>query len=137
VEDNPDDAALALRAFGKAGVPGEVVLARDGVEALDYLLGSRATATPNARAPSVVLLDLNLPRVDGLEVLRRLRADPRTRDLPVVVMSSSEQEEDIACSYRLGANAYIRKPVDYTEFLETARSFGAFWLVLNLAPDPF
>lgn len=135
MEDNPDDAALALRAFGKAGVPGEVVVLRDGIEALDYLLGT--DPSPTTQAPCVVLLDLNLPRVDGLEVLRRLRADPRTRELPVVVMSSSEQEEDVACSYRMGANAYIRKPVDYAEFVETARSFGAFWLVLNLVPGPF
>ncbi len=137
VEDNPDDAELAVRAFERATVPCELVLARDGVEALDYLLVTEPVAGRRHEVPSFVLLDLNLPRLDGLEVLRRLREDPRTRTIPIVVMSSSEQEEDVACSYQRGANGYIRKPVDYAEFVETARCLGLFWLTLNRAPAPF
>jgi two-component system response regulator len=135
VEDNPDDEALTLRALKKSNVTSEVVVARDGVEALDYLFASGAYAErdPN-RLPEIVLLDLKLPKVDGLEVLRRLRADERTKLLPVVVLTSSNEGRDILESYRLGANSYIRKPVDFTQFMEAVRQLGLYWLVLNIAP---
>jgi two-component system, response regulator len=136
VEDSPDDAELAVRAFEKAGVPCHIVVARDGIQALDYLLAPGPFEAPHREVPSLVLLDLNLPRLDGLEVLRRLREDPRTRAVPVVVMSSSGQEEDVASSYRLGANAYVRKLVDYEDFVDVARCLGFFWLTLNRTPAP-
>jgi CheY-like chemotaxis protein len=127
VEDNPDDEALTLRAFRKHNLGNDVVVARDGVEALDYLLGGGAL-------PQVVLLDLKLPRVDGLEVLRRLRAEERTRHLPVVVLTSSHEERDLVDSYRLGANSYVRKPVDFVEFVDAIGNLGLYWLVLNRLP---
>lgn len=132
VEDNPDDAELTLRAFRKSKVSNEMVVARDGVEALDYLFctGSHASRDPGA-SPEVVLLDLKLPKVDGLEVLRRMRADDRTRRTPVVVLTSSGEDRDIAASYDLGANSFVRKPVDFALFLEAARQLGLYWLVLN------
>ena len=132
VEDNRSDEKLTLRGFHKHGVANEIVVARDGAEALDFLFGTGkyAEAGPGA-LPAVVLLDLKLPRVDGLEVLRRLRADARTELLPVVVFTSSREEEDVIRSYALGANAYVRKPVDFTEFVEAARTLGLFWLLLN------
>lgn len=134
VEDNPDDEALTLRALAKNNLANEVVVARDGVEALDYLF---ATGTHSGRdrsvQPQVVLLDLNLPRLDGLEVLRRIRAEPTTQLVPVVVLTSSKEERDLVESYRLGANSYIRKPVDFVEFVEAARQLGLYWLVLNEA----
>jgi len=135
VEDNPDDEALTLRAFRKSNILNPVVVARDGVEALDYLFGTGAHAgRDTAEQPQVVLLDLKLPRLDGLEVLQRLRADPRTRWLPVVILTTSSEDSDILSSYQLGANSYIRKPVDFEQFIEAARQLGLYWLVLNVPP---
>jgi CheY-like chemotaxis protein len=134
VEDNPDDEALTLRAFAKNNIANEVVVARDGVEALDYLFGTGAHAGRDVRVqPQVILLDLKLPRIDGLDVLRRLRADERTTLLPVVILTTSKEEQDIIQSYRLGANSYIRKPVDFVQFIEAVRQLGLYWLVLNEA----
>jgi CheY-like chemotaxis protein len=135
VEDSPDDVALAMRAFRKSDVRSEVVVARDGVEALDYLFGTGQHAGRDTRVqPQVVLLDLKLPRVDGLEVLRRLRSDERTKLLPVVVLTASVEEQDVVRSYSLGANSYIRKPVEYTRFAEAVQQLGRYWLVLNESP---
>ena len=135
IEDNPDDEELALLAFQQSNVANEVVVARDGVEALDYLFGTGPHAGRDvAVLPQVVLLDLKLPKVDGLEVLRRVRADPRTRRLPVVVLTSSKEEQDMIESYDLGANSYVRKPVDFVQFLDAARQLQLYWLVLNEAP---
>jgi len=134
VEDNPDDEALTLRAFTKSNIANQVVVARDGVEALDFLFGSGTYAGRDLRVqPQVILLDLKLPKLDGLEVLRRMRADERTTLLPVVILTSSKEEQDIIQSYRLGANSYIRKPVDFLQFLEAVRQLGLYWLVLNEA----
>jgi two-component system response regulator len=138
VEDSPDDAELALRAFAKSKIQNEIVVARDGVEALDYLFGTGAHAADPPESPEIVLLDLNLPRLPGLEVLRRLRADARTKYLPVIVLTSSAQEQDILQSYDFGANSYVRKPVDFAQFVEAARQLGVYWLRLNQkvpAPD--
>ena len=135
VEDNPDDVALTVRAFKKTNILNEIVVAQDGVQALDYLFGTGKYAGRNLEhLPVVVLLDLKLPKIDGLEVLRRLRADPRTRLLPVVILTSSQEEQDLAAGYELGANSYIRKPVDFDRFLEAARQLGMYWLVLNEPP---
>ena len=135
VEDNPDDVELTLRAFKKCNIANEVVVARDGVEALDYLFGTGAYAGRDLSVmPAVVLLDLKLPRIDGMEVLRRLRADERTRFLPVVVLTSSNEDQDVVNSYQLGANSYIRKPVDFIQFIDAARQLGMYWLLLNEAP---
>jgi two-component system, response regulator len=132
VEDNPDDALLTLRALKKNSIANEVVVARDGVEALDYLFGTGAHSSRDTRRqPQVVLLDLNLPRVGGLEVLKRLRTHERTRLLPVVVLSSSKEDEDIVASYSSGANAYVRKPVAFDEFADAVKTVGLFWLNLN------
>ena len=132
VEDNADDADLTLRAFRKINVPNEIVVVRDGEAALDYLFGTGAYAGRDVRImPEVVLLDLNLPRLGVLEVLRRMRADDRTRRLPVVVLTSSSEETDVLRSYDLGANSFVRKPVDFTEFMEAARHLGVYWLELN------
>ena len=132
VEDSDDDRELTLRALKKNGIANEVVLARDGVEALDYLFGTGAHAGRDTSAlPQLVLLDLNLPRVGGLEVLKRIRADPRTQFVPIVVLTSSKEEEDVLDSYRKGANAYVRKPVEFDEFTTAVRTLGMFWLLLN------
>jgi two-component system response regulator len=132
VEDNPDDIDLTLRAFKKSNISNPVVIAHDGVEALDYLFGTGAHAGRDVtQQPEVVLLDLKLPRLDGLEVLKRIRADPRTRLLPVVVLTSSDEERDLVESYSLGANSYVRKPVEFPEFVEATRQLGLYWLVLN------
>jgi len=135
VEDNPDDEALTLRAFKKHNITNEVVVARDGAEALEYLFGTGRYAGRDLRLmPQLILLDLKLPKVDGLEVLGRIRGDDRTRLLPVVVLTSSTEERDLVESYRLGANSYVRKPVDFTQFVEAARQLGLYWLLMNQAP---
>jgi two-component system response regulator len=131
VEDSADDAELAIRAFRKGKIENEIVVARDGVEALDYLFGTGAFAARQPDPPAVVLLDLKLPRVDGLEVLRRLRTDATTKHLPVVILTSSDHEDDIMSSYDLGANSYMRKPVDFGQFVNAAATLGLYWLVLN------
>jgi two-component system, response regulator len=137
VEDNLDDEALTLRALKKNNISNEMIIARDGAEALEYLFGSgRYAGRDTTELPQVVLLDLKLPKIDGLEVLRRIRADARTRRLPVVVLTSSKEEHDIVSSYDLGANSYVRKPVDFTQFAEGIRQLGLYWLVLN-EPPPF
>jgi two-component system response regulator len=135
VEDSPDDEALTLRALKKNNIRNEVVVARDGAEALDYLFGRRAYEGRDTSAlPQVVLLDLKLPKVDGLEVLRAIRGDERTKRLPVVILTSSKQERDLLDGYELGANSYVRKPVDFTAFAEAVRHLGLYWLVLNESP---
>lgn len=135
VEDNPDDEALTLRALRKSQILNEIVVARDGVEALDYLFGTDAHAGRDTTIqPQLILLDLKLPRIDGLEVLKRLRADPRTALQPVAILTTSNEECDIVASYQLGANSYIRKPVDFDQFIEAVRQLGLYWLVLNNAP---
>jgi two-component system, response regulator len=133
VEDNPDDEVLTLRALRKNNIMNEVIVARDGQQALDYFFGEGASTRP---APTVVLLDLKLPKIDGLEVLRRIRADQRTCSQPIVILTSSKEEQDIVTGYRLGANSYIRKPVDFSQFIEAIRQLGLYWLVLN-EPAPF
>ena len=136
VEDNDDDVELALRAFEKSRLANEIVVAHDGEEALDYLFATGAHAGRDTTVmPEVVLLDLKLPKVDGLEVLKRMRADPRTRRTPVVVMTSSDEDSDIVTSYDLGANSFVRKPDDFGDFVETTRQLGLYWLVLNELPD--
>ena len=135
VEDNPDDVELTLRAFDRAKIANEVVVATDGEEALDYLFATGAHAGRDPEAmPTLVLLDLKLPKVMGLDVLKRMRADERTKRLPVVVLTSSNEERDILSSYDLGANSFVRKPVDFAQFLEAARQLGMYWLVLNEQP---
>lgn len=131
VEDNPDDEELTRIAFAESRLLNEVVVVRDGAEALDYLLDPGGEGHP---LPSLVLLDLKLPKVDGLEVLRRLRQAPRTRLLPVVVLTTSKEESDLINSYNLGCNSYIRKPVVFTDFIEAVRQLGMYWLVLNEPP---
>jgi two-component system response regulator len=135
VEDNPDDEELTRIAFKKSHIANDLVVARDGVEALDYLFGTGAYAGRDLGImPSVILLDLKLPKVDGLEVLRALRANERTRRIPVVVLTSSKEQEDVVESYNLGANSYVRKPVDFTQFMEASKQLGLYWLVLNEPP---
>jgi two-component system response regulator len=135
VEDNPDDVELTMRALAKSHVANTVDVASDGVEALDYLAGTGKFADRDASAsPQVILLDLKMPRLDGLEVLRRIRADEKTRLLPVVILTTSSEERDKVESYKLGANSYIRKPVDFVQFSESVRQLGLYWLVLNEAP---
>ncbi|HEX3775892.1 MAG TPA: response regulator [Polyangiaceae bacterium] len=135
VEDNPSDEKLTLIAFRNCGIANEVIVERDGAAALDYLFASGEHAGRDAKnLPTVVLLDLKLPKIDGLEVLRRIRADKRTRLLPVVILTSSKEDEDLVASYALGANAYVRKPVDFAEFLAATKTLGLFWLVLNEPP---
>lgn len=132
VEDSPDDEALTLRALTKNKIRNEVVVAHDGVEALDYLFGTGAYAGRDPGVlPMVILLDLKLPKIGGLEVLRRLRADERTKFTPVVVLTSSREEQDLINSYSFGCNSYIRKPVDFVQFVEAVRQLGLYWLVLN------
>jgi two-component system response regulator len=133
VEDNPDDEALTRRALAKNNIQNEIAVARDGAEALDCLFG---TGQHEGRpvTPELVLLDLKLPKVDGLEVLRRIRSHPRTRLLPVVILTSSLEEKDVISGYGLGANSYIRKPVDFGQFVESVRQLGLYWLILNQPP---
>lgn len=135
VEDNPDDELLAMRALRKNGIKGDVVVAHDGVEALDYLFGTGDHSDRDASFVSrLILLDLNLPRISGLEVLRRLRSDERTRLLPVVILSSSGEQQDMLDGYGLGANSYVRKPVDFEQFVKAVEQLKRYWLVLNEAP---
>ena len=135
VEDNPDDEALTLRALKKNNILNEVVVARDGVEALDFLFGTGAHAGRDlARMPEVILLDINLPRINGLEVLEKIRANERTKLLPVVILTTSNEERDKLKSYTLGANSFIRKPVDFQQFSEAIRHLGIYWLLLNQSP---
>ncbi|MDH5562224.1 MAG: response regulator [Nitrospirota bacterium] len=132
VEDHPDDEELTMRALKKNNIMNEVVVARDGVQALEYLFGTGAHAGRDMNImPQIILLDLKLPKIDGLEVLRRLRADDRTKFLPVVVLTSSKEEQDIVKSYQLGANSYVRKPVDFQEFSQAVQNLGLYWLILN------
>lgn len=134
-EDNPDDVKLTLRAFKKCKFINPVIVVGDGIAALDYLFATGPHAGRNpAEAPALLLLDLKLPKLDGLEVLRRLRADSRTRRLPVVVLTSSKEDQDIIASYNLGANSYVRKPVDFDQFLDAVRQLGLYWLLLNEPP---
>ncbi|OFZ71225.1 MAG: two-component system response regulator [Betaproteobacteria bacterium RBG_16_58_11] len=135
VEDNPDDEALTLRALRKNLILNEIVVARDRAEALDYLFGTGIhDGRDTSIQPQLILLDLKLPKIDGLEVLKRLRADPRTALQPVAILTTSNEERDIITSYQLGANSYIRKPVDFDQFIESVRQLGLYWLVLNTAP---
>ncbi len=135
VEDNPNDVALTRRALTKANIANELIVAQDGVEALDYLMGDGSRPDGVARElPICVLLDLKLPRIDGLEVLQRIRANERTKLLPVVVLTSSNLEEDVLASYSLGVNSYVRKPVRFNEFAEAVRLLGLYWLLLNEPP---
>jgi two-component system, response regulator len=135
VEDNADDVELTLRAFRRSKIANEIVVASDGVEALDYLFATGSHAGRNPKLlPEVVLLDLKLPKIGGLEVLRRMRAEERTRRIPVVVLTSSNEERDILSSYDLGANSFVRKPVDFTQFAEAAQQLGLYWLVTNQPP---
>ncbi len=135
VEDNPDDVQLTLRALKKSNILNEVVVAQDGVEALDYLFGTGKYSGRDTKVmPQMVLLDLKMPRMDGLEVLQRIRWDERTRLQPVVVLTTSSEDRDRVESYKLGANSYIRKPVDFGQFSEAVRQLGLYWLVLNDAP---
>ncbi|MEO8587202.1 MAG: response regulator [Acidobacteriota bacterium] len=135
VEDRPDDVELTLRALKKNNIVNEVVVAGDGVDALDYLFGTGRFAGRDATdLPALVLLDLKLPKLDGLEVLKRLRSDPRTKLVPVVILTSSKEEQDLVHGYGLGANSYIRKPVDFQQFTEAVKHIGLYWLVLNEPP---
>jgi two-component system, response regulator len=137
VEDNPDDEALTLRALRRAKLGNDIAIVRDGAEALEFLFGGGAHPDGEMSAvPQVVLLDLKLPKIDGLEVLRRLRADDRTKTLPVVILTSSNEDEDRIRGYELGANSYVRKPVEFAEFAEAVRQLGLYWLVLNQPPPP-
>lgn len=135
VEDNPDDLDLTLRALKRHHILNEVVVARDGVEALDYLLGTGAhEGRDTTMQPALVLLDLNLPKVSGLEVLQRMRAEPQTEFVPVVIITSSKEEQDVIQAYRNRTNSYVRKPVDFLQFAEAVRQLGLYWLVLNELP---
>jgi two-component system response regulator len=132
VEDNGDDEKLTLRAFKKKNIGNPIVVAHDGVEAVDYLFGTGTHAGRNVSdVPAVILLDLKLPKIDGLEVLKRVRADSRTQRVPVVVLTSSKEEQDLVSSYDLGANSYIRKPVDFEKFVEVVGALGLYWLLWN------
>ena len=137
VEDNPADVALTRRVFEKHHITNQIVEAHDGVEALDYLFGTGAHAGRElSDQPQLVLLDIKLPKIDGIEVLRRIRSNPRTRLQPVVILTSSGEEKDVVTSYALGANSYVRKPVDFTEFSEAICQLGFFWLLFNESPPP-
>ena len=135
VEDNPNDELLTLRAFKKNNIANEVLVVRDGVEALDYLFGTGTYSGRDSKdQPAIVLLDLKLPKMNGLEVLKRLRADERTQLLPVIILTSSIEEQDIINGYQLGANSYVQKPVDFEKFNEAVRQLGIYWLLLNVPP---
>jgi CheY-like chemotaxis protein len=135
VEDNPDDEALAIRALKRNHISNEIVVAHDGVEALDFMFGTGIYAERDISVkPTVILLDLKLPRVDGIEVLRRLREDERTKLVPVVILTTSSEEQDMLDSYSLGCNSYIRKPVDFIQFSDAIRQLGMYWLLMNEPP---
>jgi CheY-like chemotaxis protein len=135
VEDNPDDEELTLLAFEESNILNEVIVARDGVEALDYLLGTGTYAERDLGVmPALILLDLQLPRINGLEVLQRLRADERTKLIPVVILTTSNEQQDLINSYSLGCNSYIRKPVDYNQFMTAVQQLGMYWLLINEPP---
>jgi two-component system response regulator len=137
VEDNPDDAALTQRAFAKSNIANKLVLVKDGVEALDYLFATGAWAGRSEEEdPTLILLDLKLPKIGGLEVLRRLRAEQRTRLIPVIILTSSVEERDLIEGYSLGCNSYIHKPVDFSQFTEAVKTLGLYWMVLNQPPLP-
>lgn len=136
VEDNPDDEALTIRALKKNDIVNDVIVARDGVEALDYLFGSGAYDGRDTNLqPQLILLDLKLPKVGGLEVLQQLRADERTKYVPVVILTSSKEQRDIIACFDNGANSYIRKPVDFEQFLSAVKQIGRYWLLLNIGPN--
>jgi len=134
VEDNPDDVTLTLRALKSHNITNDVIVAPDGAEALDILFGADGKSPTEQELPAVVLLDLKLPKVNGMEVLQRIRADDRTRLLPVVILTSSDEERDVIEGYSLGANSYVRKPVDFVEFTQAAKQLGLYWLLMNRAP---
>ena len=135
VEDNPDDVELTMRAFSKNNIANEVVVARDGAEALDYLFCRGAfTDRDDEDQPRLILLDLKLPKLDGLQVLERLRADERTKLIPVVILTSSKEEQDLISGYKNGANSYVRKPVDFNQFVDAVRHIGLYWLLINESP---
>lgn len=135
VEDNPDDVDLTIRALKKNNIKNEIVVARDGVEALDYLFGTGIYAERDTSImPIVILLDLKLPKIDGLEVLKRIRSENRTKMIPVVILTSSKEEKDLIESYSSHANSYIQKPVDFDQFMDTVRHLGLYWLILNEVP---
>ncbi len=135
VEDNPDDVELTLRALKQYNIRNEIIVVRDGAEALDYLFATGAYSDRDTTTmPAVVILDLKLPKVNGLEVLQRMRADERTQLVPVVILTSSKEEQDMINGYKFGANSYVRKPVDFTQFVEAARQLGLYWLVINEPP---
>jgi two-component system, response regulator len=135
VEDNPDDVALTLRAFKRSHLLNPITVARDGVEALDFLFARNAFQDRASQAlPTLVVLDLKLPKLDGLSVLKAIRADERTKFLPVVILTSSQEEQDLISGYALGCNSYVRKPVDFAEFLEAAKVLGIYWLMMNQMP---
>jgi CheY-like chemotaxis protein len=135
VEDNPDDVKLTLRALKKSNIMNEVIVVGDGVEAMDYLFGTgKFAGRDTGIMPQVVLLDLKMPKMDGLEVLHRIRANERTKLLPVVILTTSSEDKDKVDSYKLGANSYIRKPVDFNQFVDAVQQLGLYWLVLNEAP---
>jgi two-component system response regulator len=135
VEDNPDDEALTLRAFKRSHLLNPIIVARDGVEALDFVFGRGAfSERASEPLPTLVILDLKLPKLDGLGVLKAIRADERTRFLPVVILTSSQEEQDLISGYTLGANSYVRKPVDFNEFLDAAKVLGIYWLMINQVP---
>lgn len=136
VEDNPDDVELTLLAFKKYNIKNDLVVIQNGAEALDYLFAEGAYAGRDlSNMPAVILLDLKLPKIGGLEVLRRIRADERTKFLPVVILTSSKEEQDLIDGYKFGANSYVRKPVDFAQFTEAARQLGLYWMILNEPPS--
>lgn len=135
VEDNLDDVALTLRAFKKNNILNEVIVANDGVEALDYMFGTGKHAMRDIEdMPAIILLDLKLPRIGGLEVLKRLRADERTKMVPIVILTSSKEEQDLINGYKLGCNSYIQKPVDFEQFMDAVKQLGVYWLLINEPP---
>ena len=135
VEDNPDDVELTLRAFKKNAILNDIIVVRDGAEALNYFFGPQGCAIKGDNSlPAVVLLDLKLPKIDGIEVLRQIRGDVRTKLVPIVILTSSKDQGDVADSYKMGCNSYVRKPVDFNEFIEAARKLGLYWLMLNELP---